>query len=86
MNHGAEDRAKDIFFVTYEVGSDQGFCMGVKVKCLSSVSVLDTSGETCELRPVTKILYSVINCRDPGAISLMTQMSVTKLVTKSELQ
>ena len=43
LNHGAEDRAKDLFFVTYEVGSGTGFCMGVKIKCLSSVSILDTS-------------------------------------------
>ena len=86
LNHGAEDRAKDLFFLTYETKAGSGIGLGVKIKVLSSVSILDSTGSDYELRPATKVLYSIINCQDTGTISLMSQMSVTKIVTQNELK
>ena len=84
LNHGVENRAKDLFFVSYEQINSVGvMCKGVKIKVLSSVSVLQGEGsaDICQLIPATKILYSTVQCQDIQMIALMSQMSITKIVT-----
>ena len=41
LNHGIDNRTKDLFFISYEEDSEGTImCEGIKVKVLSSVSVL----------------------------------------------
>ena len=75
LNHGIEDRAKDLFFISYEESSsNERVCKGVKIKVLSSVSILRGGGvdEVCELKPATKVLYSIVQSQDMQMIALIS--------------
>ena len=89
LNHGIDNRTKDLFFISYaEYSEGTIMCEGIKVKVLSSVSVLRGTGidGDCTLISATKILYSTVASQDMQMMSLISQMSVTKMVTAEELQ
>ena len=75
LNHGIDNRAKDLFFIAYE--EDQAgtiSCTGVKIKVLSTVSVLrgvEYDG-VCTLIPATKVLYSTVASQDMQMMSLIS--------------